>query len=53
MDNKEFGKELERRTKKYAISILKLSAKLPNSIEVKVIKSQMNFWPFLHQLIKT
>ncbi len=42
MNNKEFGKELELRTKKFAISILKLSALLPNSTEAKVIKNQIS-----------
>ncbi len=42
MNNKEFGKELELRTKKFAISILKLSSLLPNSTESKVIKNQIS-----------
>jgi four helix bundle protein len=40
MDNKEFGKELENRTKKFAIRIIRLSISLPNSAEGKVIKNQ-------------
>ncbi len=41
MDNKEFGKLLESRTKKFAISIIKLSARLPNTTESKVIRNQV------------
>ena len=41
MDNKEFGKQLEDRTKKFAISIIKLSASLPNTTEDKVIRNQI------------
>jgi four helix bundle protein len=41
MDNKEFGKSLEERTKKFAISIVKLSSKLPNDPESRVIRNQI------------
>ncbi len=41
MDNKEFGKQLESRTKKFAILIIKTSAKLPLTSEGKVIKNQV------------
>ncbi|MCK4629991.1 MAG: four helix bundle protein [Bacteroidales bacterium] len=41
MDNKEFSKQLEIRTKKFAISIINLSASLPNTPESKVIKYQL------------
>ena len=41
MDNKEFGKQLENRTKNFAICIIKLSASLPNTPESKVIKYQI------------
>jgi four helix bundle protein len=41
MNNKEFGKQLETRTKNYAISIIKLSASLSNTPESKVIKNQI------------
>jgi four helix bundle protein len=40
MDNKEFGKKLEKRTKKFAISVIRLSASLPGSPEGKVIRNQ-------------
>jgi len=42
MDNKEFGKLLEIRTKKFAINILKLSAKLPNTSEARVVKNRVS-----------
>jgi len=41
MDNKEFSKQLEKRTKKFAIEIIKLSTLLPNTPEGKVIKYQI------------
>jgi four helix bundle protein len=41
MDNKEFSKRLEKRTKTFAIGIIKLSANLPNTIEGKIIRSQL------------
>ena len=42
MDNKEFSKQPELRTKKFAISILKLSATLPNTQEGRVLKNQIS-----------
>jgi four helix bundle protein len=41
MDNKEFSKQLEARTKRFAISLIKLSVSLPSSPEGKVIKNQL------------
>ncbi|MCD4678918.1 MAG: four helix bundle protein [Bacteroidales bacterium] len=41
MNNKEFGKQFELRTKQFAISIIKLSASLPNSKESNVIRNQI------------
>ncbi|MBC8319208.1 MAG: four helix bundle protein [Bacteroidetes bacterium] len=41
MDNKEFGKILENRTKLFAISIIKLSSSLPNTPEGNVIRNQI------------
>ena len=41
MDNKEFGKNLEQRTKLFAISVVKLSALLPNTPENRVIRNQL------------
>ena len=42
MDNKEFAKDLERRTKTFAVRVLKLSAQLPNTQEAKVIRNQFS-----------
>ena len=41
MNNKEFGLQLERRTKKFAVAVIKLSAGLPNSSEGFVIRNQI------------
>jgi len=41
MDNKEFSKQLEHRTRKFAVSIIKLSILLPNTPEGKVIRNQI------------
>ena len=41
MDNKEFGKLLESRTKKFALNIIRLSVTLPGSPEGKVIRNQI------------
>jgi len=41
MDNKEFEKDLEKRTKQFAIAIIKLSSSLSNSKEESVIKNQI------------
>ena len=40
-DVKEFAKKLEGRTLKFAIEIIRMSAKLPNSSEGRVIKNQI------------
>lgn len=41
MNNKEFAKKLEHRTRQFDIAIIKLSCELPNSIEGKVIRNQI------------
>ena len=41
MENKEFAKELEKRTLEFAVRIIKLSVKLPSSPESRVIKNQI------------
>jgi len=41
MDNKEFSKLLEERTKNFAIDIIRLSASLPNTPGGKVIRNQI------------
>ena len=40
-DIKAFAKELERRTRKFAVMIIRLSTKLPNTPEAKVIRTQL------------
>jgi len=41
MDNKEFGRQLEERTKKFAIQIIKLSKSIPITSENNVLKNQL------------
>ena len=41
MDNTEFGKQLEARTREFAASIISLSTSLPNFPESKVIRNQI------------
>ncbi len=41
MDNKEFSKELEKRTRKFAVRTIRLSLSLPSTPEGKVIKNQI------------
>ena len=41
MENKEFAKKLELRTRQFAISIIKMSASLPKSAESLVIRNQV------------
>ncbi len=41
MENKEFAKQLEIRTKQFAIRIIKLSATLPSTPEGRVVKNQL------------
>ena len=41
MTNKEFAKQLEKRTRKFAVRIIRLSTRLPNSPEGRVIKNQL------------
>lgn len=41
MDNKEFSKLLEVRTRKFAVTIIKLSSKLPNTPEGLVLRNQL------------
>jgi four helix bundle protein len=41
MENKEFSKRLEKRTKAFAVGIIKLSISLPNNVEGKVIRNQL------------
>jgi four helix bundle protein len=41
MDNKEFSKGLEKRTRKFAVSIIQLSTGLPNTPEGRAIRNQI------------
>ncbi len=41
MDNKEFAKELEKRTLEFAVRIIRLSSKLPNTPEGRVVRNQI------------
>lgn len=41
MDNKEFSKELEKRKRKFAARIIKLSTRLPDTAEARVVKTQI------------
>ena len=41
MDNKEFSKQLQVRTRTFAISIIRLSSSLPNSVEGKIVRNQI------------
>ena len=41
MENKEFTKQLEKRTLKFAVKIIYLSTKLPNMPEGRVVKTQI------------
>ena len=41
MNNKEFSKKLEQRTRNFAVKIIRLSATLPNTTESIVIRNQI------------
>jgi len=41
MDNKEFAKELEKRTREFSVRIIRLSRTLPNTPEARVIRTQV------------
>ena len=41
VSNKEFGKELEKRTREFAVRIIRLSMKLPNTPEGRVVRNQI------------
>jgi four helix bundle protein len=41
LENKQFARELEQRTRKFAVRIIRLSMKLPDSPESKVIRNQV------------
>jgi four helix bundle protein len=41
LDIKEFSRELETRTRKFAVNIIKLSVTLPNTPEAKAVRNQL------------
>jgi len=41
VDNKEFSKELEKRTKKFSVRIIRLSTTLPDTPEGRVVRNQI------------
>jgi four helix bundle protein len=41
LDNKEFAKALEDRVKRFAVRIIRLSSKIPNTPEGRVIRTQI------------
>ena len=41
MENRDFAVNLEKRTRDFAISIIRLSAKLPNTPEGRVVRNQI------------
>jgi len=41
MNRKKFAKELEKRTRQFAVRIIKMSTKLPNTPEGRVVRNQL------------
>ena len=41
VNNKKFSKNLEKRTRQFAVRIIRLSASLPNTPEARVIRNQI------------
>ena len=41
MDNKDFAQKLEKRTRKFAVAIIRLSSRLPRTPEGQVVKNQI------------
>jgi four helix bundle protein len=41
MENKEYSKKLEKKTKAFAIKIIRLSVLLPDGVEGKIIRNQL------------
>ena len=41
MDSREFAKRLEKRTREFAIRIIRLSIRLPNTLEARVVRNQI------------
>jgi len=41
MENKDFSRKLEERTKVFAIKVIRMSGLIPNNVEGKVIRNQL------------
>ena len=41
MNRKKFAKDLEKRTRQFAVRIIKISVKLPNTPEGRVVRNQL------------
>ena len=41
MDRKKFAKDLEKRTRRFAVSIIRLSMTLPNTPEGRIVRNQL------------
>ena len=41
MNRKKFAKDLEKRTRQFAVRIIKISSKLPNTPEGRVVRNQL------------
>lgn len=41
MDRKQFAKDLEKRTRQFAVKIIKISVKLPDTPEGRVVRNQL------------
>ena len=41
MDNRQFSRELEKRTREFAVRIIRLATNLPNTPEGRVIRNQI------------
>lgn len=41
LNNKDFARKLEERTKAFAIAVIKLSSKLPDTPEGKIVRNQL------------
>jgi len=39
-DPKSFARELEQRTKRFAVAVIRLSAKLPDTVEGRIVRNQ-------------
>jgi four helix bundle protein len=39
-DPRSFARELEQRTKRFAVAVIRLSAKLPNTVEGRIVRNQ-------------